>query len=495
MTPDEERENMIKAMRFDEGRKQDLTPEEARRRMLGYLRLDAEGDDEGEEERTRDNGSKPHYGNTRLPYGLCKRFGIDLAEGATPRDAWQALEKGTGYSHDQVMKIVERTGSTKEVGSNGGAKTGDEGAGKGATKGANGAKGSNEEVKRKPLRPMGVPKHMTIAQCDEYCKEKFGEKSDLTTDADAIGLLPSNADKILGALGAVEEKFGVRVNGVVAKDNVSYDKDDMPKDNGSATGVYIDNGIFYIDKAKVHPGKKSIYEKGAYANYYKGEKERAEKNLQEAKELYEKYKNDWNGYGSKYHPAMEATHNGENSFQYWQMVQRLVPDAERKKEKADRDYERFKNTPHFVGDPERPEETCVYEVVGRAIADSLRDCAKYFKGRDLAEVSMQAYEQREDLFRTQSNLSKYDIEEIHERAAQKAFSECFIGCMLGMDMPEWCYDMVDDAGKRLKEMKAEREKNREKAPEKIKWRFPDPTELYSSTGQWRLFLDSFEYGD
>lgn len=34
-------------------------------------------------------------GNTRLPFGLCKRYGINLPNKATPRDAWNAL-KGKG---------------------------------------------------------------------------------------------------------------------------------------------------------------------------------------------------------------------------------------------------------------------------------------------------------------------------------------------------------------------------------------------------------------
>lgn len=36
---------------------------------------------------------KKSHGNTRLPFGLCKREGINIPDNATPRDAWEALIK------------------------------------------------------------------------------------------------------------------------------------------------------------------------------------------------------------------------------------------------------------------------------------------------------------------------------------------------------------------------------------------------------------------
>ncbi len=35
-------------------------------------------------------------GNTGLPFGLCKKYGISLPENATPREAWEAIKKKTG---------------------------------------------------------------------------------------------------------------------------------------------------------------------------------------------------------------------------------------------------------------------------------------------------------------------------------------------------------------------------------------------------------------
>lgn len=45
---------------------------------------------------------------TRLPFGLCKRYGISLPESATPREAWEAL-RGRGVSRQEVYsKIREK---------------------------------------------------------------------------------------------------------------------------------------------------------------------------------------------------------------------------------------------------------------------------------------------------------------------------------------------------------------------------------------------------
>lgn len=45
--------------------------------------------DNGDTEDVPDEES--HGGNTGLPFGLCKKYGISLPQGATPRDAWDAL--------------------------------------------------------------------------------------------------------------------------------------------------------------------------------------------------------------------------------------------------------------------------------------------------------------------------------------------------------------------------------------------------------------------
>lgn len=52
-------------------------------------------------------------GNTRLPFGLCKRYGIALPEGATPRDAWNAL-KGKGITPEKVYKELDKKEEKEE---------------------------------------------------------------------------------------------------------------------------------------------------------------------------------------------------------------------------------------------------------------------------------------------------------------------------------------------------------------------------------------------
>ncbi len=46
--------------------------------------------------------------NNRLPFGLCKKYGIDLPDDATPKDAWDALkENGIEFVEDEEPTVVE----------------------------------------------------------------------------------------------------------------------------------------------------------------------------------------------------------------------------------------------------------------------------------------------------------------------------------------------------------------------------------------------------
>lgn len=61
---------------------------------------DSEGDAPKQEQGNR--------GNTGLPFGLCKKYGISLPANATPRDAWTALKNKTGMSpQDFYEKLKE----------------------------------------------------------------------------------------------------------------------------------------------------------------------------------------------------------------------------------------------------------------------------------------------------------------------------------------------------------------------------------------------------
>ena len=61
------------------------------RRLAARKRMD----DEEESNKPNNGGGNGGHGNTKLPYGLCHRYGIEIGKGWQPRDAWDALaEKG-----------------------------------------------------------------------------------------------------------------------------------------------------------------------------------------------------------------------------------------------------------------------------------------------------------------------------------------------------------------------------------------------------------------
>lgn len=53
------------------------------------------------------SAKKVNHGNTGLPFGLCKRYNITLPDGATPRDAWNALE-GKGITPKSVYESLRK---------------------------------------------------------------------------------------------------------------------------------------------------------------------------------------------------------------------------------------------------------------------------------------------------------------------------------------------------------------------------------------------------
>lgn len=67
-------------------------------------------DDDDDKNENNGGGSKGGgHGNTRIPYGLCQREGIDIGKDWTPKDAWNALG-GKGYSAAEVYKELKGTG-------------------------------------------------------------------------------------------------------------------------------------------------------------------------------------------------------------------------------------------------------------------------------------------------------------------------------------------------------------------------------------------------
>lgn len=64
------------------------------------------GDNDGAEENEVQETAQSR-GNTRLPFGLCQKYGIALPKDATPRDAWDALA-GRGITPQQVFDNLQQ---------------------------------------------------------------------------------------------------------------------------------------------------------------------------------------------------------------------------------------------------------------------------------------------------------------------------------------------------------------------------------------------------
>ena len=58
-------------------------------------------------EEISEHEDKKNSGNTGLPFGLCKKFGVPLSKDATPREAWEAL-KGVGITPEQGYEMAKK---------------------------------------------------------------------------------------------------------------------------------------------------------------------------------------------------------------------------------------------------------------------------------------------------------------------------------------------------------------------------------------------------
>lgn len=80
-----------------------------RRDQRWIARMDAEED----ENLNNVGGGSGGHGNTKIPFGLCLREGINVDPKWTPKDAWKALE-GKGYSAGEVYKELKSTGKVPQ---------------------------------------------------------------------------------------------------------------------------------------------------------------------------------------------------------------------------------------------------------------------------------------------------------------------------------------------------------------------------------------------
>ena len=74
---------------------------------------DLEDEHTDADEESEGNSSSKNHGNTKLPYGLCRKYGIEVQNGWTPREAWEALE-GKGVSAAEEYKKLRERGKTEQ---------------------------------------------------------------------------------------------------------------------------------------------------------------------------------------------------------------------------------------------------------------------------------------------------------------------------------------------------------------------------------------------
>lgn len=72
--------------------------------VVKAFRKDADGDADDQQNESESTGGG--HGNTRLPFGLCKKYGIEVGESWTPRDAWDALA-GKGITPGEIYKKLK----------------------------------------------------------------------------------------------------------------------------------------------------------------------------------------------------------------------------------------------------------------------------------------------------------------------------------------------------------------------------------------------------
>lgn len=67
-------------------------------------------DDEEERNNANNGGGSRGHGNTRLPYGLCRKHGIEIEKGWQPRDVWNALaDKGITPGNEFAKRSGRQT--------------------------------------------------------------------------------------------------------------------------------------------------------------------------------------------------------------------------------------------------------------------------------------------------------------------------------------------------------------------------------------------------
>lgn len=171
--------------------------EEYRKRRQMRLDERARTDDEGDEDNAPSSGNKGGggHGNTKIPYGLCRREGIKIQSGWTPKDAWAALE-GHGYTAGDVYRELRTSGKVAKRIPKTDKETGEI---------------TGFEV-QKPKTPEEIDKDFRdcVAESDELQKQRKQLESDISILQHRKSVLARRVENTSKDIEAYENTYGQR---------------------------------------------------------------------------------------------------------------------------------------------------------------------------------------------------------------------------------------------------------------------------------------------
>ena len=149
--------------------------------------------------------TKEHNGgNTGLPFGLCAKYGIKLPDGATPRDAWEALKEKTGKSPDDFYKELD------------------------------GGKGNGKEIHTEDKKPVESPKKTKSNDFFERAEEEVQEEGQESAPKQEE-IAPTDSATKQERKTSYADKYGVD-EGLARRAHESYSFSDYKE--GSESGSY-----------------------------------------------------------------------------------------------------------------------------------------------------------------------------------------------------------------------------------------------------------------
>ena len=194
-----------------------------------------------------------HSNKYSLPYGLCKKYGIDLPDGARPREAWEALKKHgvyPPYSEEGEDQYDEETGEHKgEEKANGEEK-----------------KEKQERKEREKSVSIKIRGKARSGIDDEYIKNVEKSLSGMSDEEFEI------FEKTIDSLGSITEGSGkfspLGRKLIVPKNKADPLNAELGYEFNAVTffheyGHFVANCLFEKDKEKY---KNAAFERDAFAN-------------------------------------------------------------------------------------------------------------------------------------------------------------------------------------------------------------------------------------